>query len=59
MLISDVQRSDSILQTHIDTHIRVYTHSFIIFFYIMVYHRIVNIVLCTMQQHLVVYPSYI
>ena len=46
MLISAVQQSDSVL--------RIYT-SFFILFSIMIYHRIVNIVPCAMQQDLV-YP---
>ena len=50
VLISAVQQSDSV--------IHMYTFFFILFS-IMVYHRILNIVPCAVQQDLVVYPSYI
>ena len=48
MLISTVQQSDSVI------HIYTYTF-FFIFFSIVVYHRIVNIVPCAVQWDLVVY----
>ena len=47
VLISTVQQSDSVI----------YTFSFIIFS-TMAYHRILNIVLCDIQQDLSVYPFY-
>ena len=50
MLISAVQQSDSV--------IHIYT-LFFIFFSIIVYYRILNIVPCAIQQDLVVYPFYI
>ena len=39
--------------------VHIYIHSFLIFFSIMVYHRILNIVPCAIQQGRVVYPSYV
>ena len=48
MLISAVQQSDSV------THI--YTFKI---FSIVVYHRILNIVLCAVQSNLVVYPFFV
>ena len=48
VLISAVQQSDS-----------VDFFFFFIFFSIMVYHRIVNIVPCILQEDLCVYPFYI
>ena len=48
MLISAIQKSGSI--------IHIYTF-FFIFFSIMVYHRILNIVPCAIQQDLVGYPT--
>ena len=41
------------------TYICIYIYTFFIFFSIMVYHRIVNIVRSAIQQDLVVYPFYI
>ena len=40
MLITAVQQSDSVIHIYI---------LFLIFFFIMVYHRTLNIVLCAMQ----------
>ena len=51
VLITAIQQSDSV--------IHIYTVFFKIFFSIMVYHRILNIVPCAIQQDLVVYPFYI
>ena len=50
MLISPVQQSVSV--------IHIYTFLFI-FFSVTVYHRILNIVPCALQQDLVVYPSHV
>ena len=47
MLVSGVQQSGWAIYT------------FTIFFFILVYYRILNIVPCAIQQDLVVYPSYI
>ena len=43
---------------YIYTHTHTHTHIFTIAFAIMLYHRILNIVLCAIQQDLV-YPFYI
>ena len=52
VLVSGVQQNDSFIYT--------YTYrQFFMFFSIMVYYRILNIVPCAMEQDLVVYPSYI
>ena len=48
-----VQQSASAVHIYIYIH----THSFFIFFSIMVYHRILNIVPCAIQQDLVGYPT--
>ena len=45
VLITAVQKSDSIIPIYIYIH----THSFLIFFSIMVYHRLVSIVLSAIQ----------
>ena len=50
MLITVVQQSESA--------INIYTFFFIYIFSITVYHRILNIVLCAIQEDLVVYPLY-
>ena len=44
---------------HIYIYIYIYTHILFVFFSIMVYHRILNIVLCAVQWDLLVYPFYI
>ena len=49
VLISAIQQCDSV------THTYIYTF-FFIFFSIMVYLRILNIVPCALQQDLVAYP---
>ena len=49
--ISAVQQSDSV--THIQTFF------FLTFFFITVYHGILNIVPCALQQDLVIHPSFI
>ena len=49
---------------YIYVYIYIYTHThifmlFFLFFSIMVYHRIMNIILCAIQSDLVVHPFYI
>ena len=55
VLITAIQQSDSVIHTYIYIymHIYIYTHThtfcFRMFFSIVVYHRILNIVLCFIQ----------
>ena len=50
VLITVVQQSNSVLHIYIIyTYIYIYIHSFLIFFSIMIYHRILNIVPCAIQ----------
>ena len=62
MLISVVQQSDSVLYIYIYTytHTHIYIYIYILFHIlsIMVYHRVLNIVPCAIQEDLV-YPFYI
>ena len=51
MLLSDIQQSDSVV------HIYIYIF-FFIFFSILVYYRVLNIVPCAIQYHLVVVYMY-
>ena len=47
--VTAVQKRDSVTHTH--------THTlFFMFFFLMAYHRILNIVLCAIEENLVVYP---
>ena len=56
VLISTVEQRDSVIYIYI----YVYTHTFFfIFFSIMVYHRVLNIVPCAIQEDLVAHPFYI
>ena len=58
LLIAAVQQSDSVIYICI-YYIHTYMYILFIFISIMVYHKILNIVLCAMQQDLVFYPFYI
>ena len=46
VLISAVQQSDELIYAHVYRH----THSFLTFFSIMAYHRILNIVPCAIGE---------
>ena len=50
VLVSDVEKSDSVTYMYM---------FFFVFFSIIVYHRILNVVTCSIQQDLVAYPFYV
>ena len=55
VLISTIQQSDSV---YIYTLIYIYVF-FVMFFFTMVYHRILSMVPCVILQDLVVFPPYV
>ena len=57
VLISIVQQGDSVIHIYIYIYMNLYIH--FIFFLILFYQRLLNMVSCAIQQDLVVYPSYI